>query len=743
MTMSVGAIWYGPFARFADWYHGWRDGRAVIPDRDHGVAATQHQDMLIRRARDAFEHERVQMEARRHSAESWLADVCERHRHASRRLVDAQRQLAATPSAPNATELTMRRYGEQRHGMVLVRSRRIREHRRRHRQAAAAVERAQGALDRINRERALAQTAVDREIVVARARVRRIQEHTHRRLAAYRRKLVRVHPEGGWVNEVMDSVHPLLPGWVLGVADNQPLQPEWRVAAKPPGTPAVTPVQGHLFSIGESTRFGAERTRVDVWVRSGYGVAGLHATLKRRGDGYRLYDHNRGEGTFHDGEPLRWADLAVGGRFTIGDYQYRIVELGVLEEILLGPCDLVVSNANATSRNPRTKQPEPRLTQMSFTQRASTLLAVLGPSGAGKSSLFSAVLGELQLGTGSLYFSRMDIRHHPAQLRPKLGFVPQEEHLPRSLTVRQVLTFSDRLRRPRDRARGRPDRVVRVCTELGIAHKLDQPVATLSGGQRKRVSIALEILAEPSLLMLDEPTSGLDPAKDKEVMQILAGRAAQGCTVIVVTHSTQHLQVAHQVLVVAPEGCPVYLGSPEAVLPELDVGDYAELMSRLSTDSSADVATYQSSEAVTQASAMATALREEVRSTAPPRRRRDRGLGPSFLQQLLVLAHRQLVLVLTRAPVRHAETITKRVLGIAVVAMPLIVAAVGTVLAAMVAGDDGLAGGVSAPTALSLLVTLIMLGAQALTYSDVVSDYPMIHREHRTGTRPAAVVLSK
>ena len=744
----MGATRYGPFARLADWYHGWRDGRAGVPDRERGVATTAHREMLIRRAQDAFELERLVLEERSDAAMRALAAATESRRQTALRLAEAHGRLAAMPTAPEPAVLTARRPGEERRDEAIVRLRRAREHDWRRRRGESTVSRARRELEAVARKRAALRDAVDREILAARGRVRRIHEHTHRRLAVYRRKLVRVHPQGAWVNVVMDSVAPELPGWAVRGVDGEPLPSDGRppVWTQPPPSPPRRPDPqpcGRLIPIGPVTTFGADRDRVDVLVESGYGVAGLHATLGLRGDGYRLFDRNRGEGTFHDGEPVRWADIAVGGTFIIGDNEYRVVRIGLLAEVRLGPSDLVISRLSATARDTRTRQPRRRLTRMSFTQRACTVLAVLGPSGAGKSSLFHAVLGELELGEGSLFFSKLDIRRHSDQLRPRLGFVPQDEHVYRTLTVRQVLGFADCLRRPRDRVAGRDERVAGVCAELGIADKLDELVGNLSGGQRKRVSIALELLAEPRLLMLDEPTSGLDPARDRELMQILARRAARGCTVMVITHSTQHLEIADQVLVVASEGRPVYLGPPAAALPDLSANDYAELMERLTADPSVDAAKYQSGRAAAAAAGAAAALHREAESAGPARPSRGRGLGPSFGRQLHVLVRRQIALVLTRVPVRHAPTRAKAVHGAVVVAMPLVVAAVGAYLAAIVVGDDGLAGATSARTALSLLVTLGMLGAQALTYSDIVSDYPMIHREHRTGTRTTAVVLSK
>lgn len=738
---------YGPFARFSDWYHGWRDGRAHVPDPAGAVATTAHREYLIRRAQDAFEHERTGMEGRRAEIMKRCARATARVAAARDAVTRAKEQLAEIPQTLTEPDLTRRRYREDTRSPVMVRLRRTREHAWRRAQADEVVRAALRDLDLATEQLAVEQEAADREIMVARARVRRIHEFTHRRLSAYRRRLVRSHPAGAWVNEVMDSVAPEVPGWAMrGVTGDLLPEPAARARPAPPAPEAVPPPAprrgSRLIKLGEVTRFGAMKGSVDVLIEDGYGIAGVHATLKRRTGAYRLYDHGRGDGTFQEGQPLRWTDLKAGDTFTIGDYRYRLVADDVLEETWLDRCDLVVADLNAADDRGRA-----RLTRMSFTQRARTVLAILGPSGAGKSSLFAALLGELETSGGAMYFRKLNLRTHGAQIRTMLGFVPQNDDMHHMLTVRQLLTFSDRLRRPRDRRRGRAARVADVCTRLGIDGHLDRQVGQLSGGQRKRVSIALEILTEPRLLMLDEPTSGLDPAMDFEVMGILAALADEDRTVVVVTHSTQHLAVADQVLVVAAEGRPVHLGPPGAVIDDMGAGSYAALMKQLTADPVPAADKYQTGEAANKARRLAARLRPATGAAQRPAK--PRGAGAAFVRQFPVLLHRQLALMLARAPLREVPELWMRVKAVATIGMPVVISILGALLAGVVVGEDGWATGAAEPgsattvTAVSLLITLCMLGGQALTYSDIVAEYTTIRREHRTGAVTTAVVLAK
>ena len=151
-------------------------------------------------------------------------------------------------------------------------------------------------------------------------------------------------------------------------------------------------------------------------------------------------------------------------------------------------------------------------------------MAVVGPSGAGKSTLLGALTGFRPADGGEVQVRRPRPLPNYAELRHRIGFVPQDDILHTPLTVRRALNYAARLRFPHDvSAEERKHRIDEVLTELGLAAHADQRIDSLSGGQRKRTSVALELLTKPSLLFLDEPTSGLDPGYEKSVMQTLRG----------------------------------------------------------------------------------------------------------------------------------------------------------------------------------------------------------------------------
>ena len=211
---------------------------------------------------------------------------------------------------------------------------------------------------------------------------------------------------------------------------------------------------------------------------------------------------------------------------------------------------------------------------ISFALPGNELLAVVGPSGAGKSTLLKALTGEQKAQKGQVLFDGLDVYSHYAVMRNRIGVVPQNDVVHADLTVRQTLQYAAELRFAKDVSKKeRAERIAEVLEDLDLTEHVSKRVKKLSGGQRKRVSTAIELLTKPGLLFLDEPTSGLDPQLDRDVMDLLASLAHgtrpgdSGRTVMVVTHNENHIDRADKVLILAAGGKPVYFGPPRDVIP--------------------------------------------------------------------------------------------------------------------------------------------------------------------------------
>jgi energy-coupling factor transporter ATP-binding protein EcfA2 len=162
--------------------------------------------------------------------------------------------------------------------------------------------------------------------------------------------------------------------------------------------------------------------------------------------------------------------------------------------------------------------------------------------------------------------------------------VPQADILHTRLTVRQALNYGAKLRLPNDTTKEeRRKRVEDVMEQLELTERADLRIDRLSGGQRKRASIGLELLTSPQLLVLDEPTSGLDPGLDAHVMETLRKLADNGQTVVLVTHSVDNLDFCDNVILLASGGKVAYAGPSSTVFSKLGKKSWAEVFRFLAT----------------------------------------------------------------------------------------------------------------------------------------------------------------
>ncbi|AOT57365.1 FHA domain-containing protein [Streptomyces rubrolavendulae] len=317
-------------------------------------------------------------------------------------------------------------------------------------------------------------------------------------------------------------------------------------------------------------------------------VSRHHAELVARPDGtYLVRDLGSHNGTFLNGRPVREARVGPEDVIGVGHRAYcvaagRLVEYTDTGEVSLDVRDLAVT----VDGGGRTRT---LLDAVTFPVGERTLLGVVGPSGAGKSTLLNALTGLRPADRGTVLYDGRDLYRQYAELRQRIGLVPQDDILHQQLTVRRALGYAAELRFPEDtRKAERQARVDEVMRELGLEQRADQSVHSLSGGQRKRVSVALELLTKPSLLFLDEPTSGLDPGMDRSVMHMLRGLADDGRTVVVVTHSVLSLDVCDRLLVLAPGGRIAYYGPPGEALAFFGCAQWPEAFEAFENDRERD-----------------------------------------------------------------------------------------------------------------------------------------------------------
>ncbi|MFF2119634.1 FHA domain-containing protein [Kitasatospora sp. NPDC058184] len=295
-------------------------------------------------------------------------------------------------------------------------------------------------------------------------------------------------------------------------------------------------------------------------------VSRHHAELRQLPDGrYEIVDLGSHNGIFLNGQRVQRQLMGPQDRLTVGHSGFVLVGDQLQEFVDTGAVSFSARHLTVEVDHKGGKKV--LLDDVSFGVPEKSLVAVIGPSGSGKSTLLRALTGYRPADRGEVLYDGRNLYKQFAELRSRIGLVPQSEILHRELTVRKGLKYAARLRFPGDtEAKEREARIDEVLYELRLDKRADNKITALSGGQQKRVSVALELLTKPSLIFLDEPTSGLDPGMDREVMQMLRGLADDGRTILVVTHSVAELALCDRLLVMAPGGSVAYFGPPDEAL---------------------------------------------------------------------------------------------------------------------------------------------------------------------------------
>ncbi len=455
-----------------------------------------------------------------------------------------------------------------------------------------------------------------------------------------------------------------------------------------------------------------------------------HARLLPTAQGFVIEDLGSMNGTQLGGINIKQALLSPGDIVTIGATRFQFSGTELLPATSApGSQSLVASGVTFVLPSGKVL-----LEDVNLVIPPAALVAVIGPSGAGKSTLLGALTGNLPLDRGRVHFDHRDMHRDHAEMRQRVGLVPQEDVVHRLLTVRQALEYAAQLRFPHDLSReARSARVTDVIEELGLGEHAQTRIDRLSGGQRKRASVALELLTRPSLLFLDEPTSGLDPGLDKQVMDTLRTLADGGRTVVVVTHSVDNLNVCDAVLLLAPGGKVAYYGPPSQLLSHFNQTSYADVFVNVAADplryQHAFVGSERGAQERDRVTSTQAAIPAQSFQTAPERTQRGS-------RQLSTLLRRQARMVLA-----------DRGYSISMLVLPAVLA----MLAMIVPGESGFSavpGGSRIPSAeprqllLLLIVGAVFMG-MAASVRDLIGERPIFKREHSVGLSVGTYLISK
>jgi ABC transport system ATP-binding/permease protein len=287
-------------------------------------------------------------------------------------------------------------------------------------------------------------------------------------------------------------------------------------------------------------------------------VSRRHAEIEEDSSGFRVVDLHSRAGSFVNGRRFDEHQMVIGDQLQLGPFYFVFSgsELQRIQRVSAGKMIAVSLNRKAGSSF--------ILQDVSLVVEPGQFVGILGPSGSGKSTLLNALSGLRPADSGRVLVDDIDFYSSLNQLRQLFGYVPQDDIVHGELTVREALTFSARLRLPAGTPPREIETLVRqMINNLGLAERENLRIALLSGGQRKRVSVGVELLRRPPLIFLDEPTSGLDPFAEFKLMELLRRLADTGCTVICTTHVMENVYLMDQIAVISA-GRVIFQGPPES-----------------------------------------------------------------------------------------------------------------------------------------------------------------------------------
>lgn len=300
---------------------------------------------------------------------------------------------------------------------------------------------------------------------------------------------------------------------------------------------------------------------------------------------YYIDDNNSTNGIILNGFQLMGrVQLNQMDKITIADTTLIFTDGMLYTQKLRGGVSVSVRNVY---KKVKTKKGEKFITNgVNLNIEPGEFVAIVGGSGAGKTTLLNCISGMAGFTAGNIFINGESIRTNERSLRSLMGYVPQNDIVYDNLTLERMLMYSAKLRMPVDTTPAEIQAKIDETLDLVelTAHRTTM-ISRLSGGQKKRASIAVELLASPKLFFLDEPSSGLDPGTEKHLMHMLKKLSETGKTVIMVTHTVQNINVCDRLVCMGNGGLLCYSGKPSKALEFFGKEDMIDIYDDLNENS--------------------------------------------------------------------------------------------------------------------------------------------------------------
>ena len=329
---------------------------------------------------------------------------------------------------------------------------------------------------------------------------------------------------------------------------------------KVPSVPSPPMVNDNTITIGRSSD-------CDLSIPSPV-VTALHAELSWNGESWIIKDISSTNGTFVNGIQIKGQQvLQAGDHIDIASFEFLFTGDEIKPIDLSGEIKIEVRDLQKIVQDRSSGQQKKLLDQINLVIEPGEFVGIFGTSGSGKSTLLDALNGRRPATLGGVFFNGTDLYKKFEKFRAAIGYVPQQDIVHRKIKINKALSYTARLRLPADTEQDEIEgHIGRVLEQIKLSDKAELTIDTpipLSGGQLKRVSLAVELVANPNVLFLDEVTSGLDAGIDQDMMELFRELADKQKTVICVTHTLENIGSCHLVILLH-KGRLVYFGPPAA-----------------------------------------------------------------------------------------------------------------------------------------------------------------------------------
>lgn len=306
-------------------------------------------------------------------------------------------------------------------------------------------------------------------------------------------------------------------------------------------------------------------------------VSKCHAVIQMEGGRYYISDTGSANGLFVNGIRV-YAKTLLHEKDVITITNSKLIFTATAISYCYYKSGISVDSSNVVIKRGKGKKSFITCNHVNLNIKPGELVSIIGGSGAGKSTVLNAMCGYLEPAEGSVYINGIDLYQNFDSLKKIIGYVPQSDIVYDDLTLYDMLLYASKLRLPKDTSdEEREAAITRAINMVELPQKRDSFIKALSGGQRKRASIAVELLSDPNLLFLDEPASGLDPGTERNLMTSLREMADNGKTVILVTHSTLQLQMCDKIVFMGAGGNLCFCGSYDEALAFFGVDNIVDV----------------------------------------------------------------------------------------------------------------------------------------------------------------------